>query len=40
MVGLDYAPIPQIVLKIDVRRQWIGDGTAYNQFDSALTWLF
>ena len=40
IVGLDYKPIPQIALKTDYRRQQLGDGVGYNQFDAAITWLF
>ncbi len=39
-VGLVYKPIQQIALKADYRRQLLGDGTAYNEFDGAITWLF
>ncbi len=38
--GLVYKPIQQIALKADYRRQYIGNGTSYNEFDSAITWLF
>jgi hypothetical protein len=40
MVGLVYRPIPQIALKADFRRHWLGSGDAYNEFASAITWLF
>jgi hypothetical protein len=40
MVGLVYRPIPQIALKADYRRHWFGSGEAYNEFASAITWLF
>jgi hypothetical protein len=40
MAGLVYKPIPQIALKSDYRRQYLGDGTRYNEFDAAVTWLF
>ncbi|MGA7120940.1 MAG: hypothetical protein WBY94_12630 [Polyangiaceae bacterium] len=40
MIGLVYKPIPQIALKSDYRRQQLGTGTGYNEFDAAITWLF
>jgi hypothetical protein len=40
IVGIVYKPIPQIALKLDGRRQWLGNGVVYNQLDSAITWLF
>jgi hypothetical protein len=40
IVGLVYKPIPQIALKLDGRRQWLGNGVVYNQLDSAITWIF
>lgn len=40
IIGLVYKPIPQIALKLDGRRQWLGDGVVYNQLDTAITWLF
>ncbi len=40
IVGLVYKPIPQIALKLDGRRQWLGNGVVYNQLDTAITWLF
>ena len=40
MVGLVYRPIPQVALKADFRRHWLGSGDAYNEFASAITWLF
>lgn len=40
MVGLVYRPIPQVALKADYRRHWLGSGEAYNEFASAITWLF
>jgi len=40
IVGLTYLPIPQIALKADYRRHWFGAGEGYNEFASAITWLF
>lgn len=40
MVGLVYKPIPQIALKMDYRRHWLGDGETFNEFAAAITWLF
>ena len=40
MVGVVYKPIPQIALKIDYRRHWLGNNEAFNEFASAITWLF
>jgi hypothetical protein len=40
MVGLVYKPIPQIALKADYRRRWLGDDEAFNEFAAAITWLF
>jgi hypothetical protein len=40
MVGLVYKPIPQIALKMDYRRHWLGDDEAFNEFAAAITWLF
>ena len=40
MIGLVYRPIPQIALKADYRRHWLGSGEAYNELASAITWLF
>jgi hypothetical protein len=40
MVGLVYKPIPQIALKMDYRRQWLGDDEAFNELAAAITWLF
>jgi hypothetical protein len=40
MLGLVYRPIPQVALKADWRRHWLGNGDAYNEFASAITWLF
>ncbi len=40
MGGLVYKPIPQIALKMDYRRHWLGDSEAFNEFASAITWLF
>jgi hypothetical protein len=40
MVGLVYKPIPQIALKMDYRRHWLGDNEAFNEFAAAMTWLF
>ena len=38
--GLVYKPIPQIALKMDYRRYWLGNNVAFNEFASAVTWLF
>jgi len=38
--GLVYKPIQQIALKAVYRRQYLGDGESFNEFDSAITWLF
>ena len=40
MVGLVYKPIPQIALKMDYRRRWLGDGERLGEFAAAITWLF
>jgi hypothetical protein len=40
MFGLVYRPIPQIALKLDWRYHWLGSGDSYNEFASAITWLF
>jgi len=40
MVGLTYRPIPQIALKADYRRHWLGSGEDFGEFASAITWLF
>ncbi len=40
MVGLVYKPIPQVALKADLRRRFNGAGEAFNEFASAITWLF
>jgi hypothetical protein len=40
MFGLVYRPIAQIGIKFDYRRRWLGSGEAYNEFASAITWLF
>ena len=40
MVGLVYKPIPQIALKMDYRRHWLGDDEAFGEFAAAITWLF
>lgn len=39
-IGLVMKPIAQIALKADYRLQFLGDGTRYSEFDSAVTWLF
>lgn len=39
-VGLVYRPIPQIAIKADYRRHEFGAGPSYNEFASALTWMF
>ena len=38
--GIVYKPIPQIALKMDYRRYWLGNHDAFNEFASAITWLF
>jgi len=40
MVGVVYKPIPQVALKMDYRRHWLGNDEAFNEFASAITWLF
>jgi hypothetical protein len=40
MVGLVYKPVPQIALKMDYRRRWLGDDEAFNELAAAITWLF
>jgi hypothetical protein len=40
MVGLVHKPIPQIALKMDYRRHWLGNDGSYNEFAAAITWLF
>lgn len=40
MVGLTYHPIAQVALKFDYRRHWLGSGESFNEFASAITWLF
>jgi hypothetical protein len=39
-VGLVYRPIPEIGLKADYRRHEFGAGPSYNEFATALTWMF
>jgi hypothetical protein len=39
-VGLVYRPIPEIGLKADYRRHELGAGPSYNEFASAITWMF
>ena len=38
--GIVYKPIQQIALKVDYRRQYLGDSTSYDEIDSAINWLF
>jgi hypothetical protein len=38
--GLVWRPIPQIGIKADYRRHEFGAGDGYNEFASAVTWLF
>jgi hypothetical protein len=38
--GLVYRPIPQIALKADYRRHELGAGPGFNEFASAITWMF
>lgn len=40
MFGTTYHPIPQVALKLDYRRHWLGSGESFNEFASAITWLF
>ena len=40
VLGLVYKPIPQIALKMDYRRHWLGNDEAFNEFAAAITWLF
>jgi hypothetical protein len=40
IAGLVYKPIPQVALKMDYRRLWLGNGEASGEFASAITWLF
>ena len=40
MIGLVYRPIAQVALKFDYRRHWLGSGESFNEFASAITWLF
>lgn len=40
MFGVTYHPIPQVALKFDYRRHWLGSGESFNEFASAITWLF
>ncbi len=40
IVGIVYRPIPEIAFKADYRRQYLGDGEAYNEIDSGIAWLF
>ena len=39
-VGLVYRPIPEVAIKADYRRHEFGAGPSYNEFASALTWMF
>jgi hypothetical protein len=39
-LGLTFHPIPEIALKLDGRRRWLGDGTRRNEVDAAITWMF
>src|SRR5450631_533922 len=39
-VGLVYRPIPEVGLKADYRRHEFGAGPSYNEFATALTWMF
>ena len=38
--GLVWRPIPQIAIKADYRRHELGAGDGFNEFASAITWLF
>jgi hypothetical protein len=39
-VGLVYRPIPEVGIKADYRRHEFGAGPSYNEFATALTWMF
>jgi hypothetical protein len=39
-LGLVYRPIPEVALKADYRRHEFGAGPSYNEFATALTWMF
>jgi hypothetical protein len=39
-LGLTFHPLPQIALKLDGRRRWLGDGTRRNEAAAAITWMF
>ena len=39
-LGLVYRPIPDIGVKADYRRHEFGAGPSYNEFATALTWMF
>lgn len=38
--GLVWRPIPQIAIKADYRRREFGAGPGFNEYASAITWLF
>jgi hypothetical protein len=38
--GLVWRPIPQIAIKADYRRREFGAGAGFNEYASAITWLF
>ena len=38
--GVVYRPIPQIALKADYRRRWLGSGDRFDELATAITWLF
>ncbi len=40
MYGVTFHPIPQVALKLDYRRHRLGAGDSFNEFASAITWLF
>jgi hypothetical protein len=39
-LGLVWRPIPQIAIKADYRRHHLGTGEDFDEFASAITWLF
>jgi hypothetical protein len=39
-LGLVWRPRPQIALKLDARRHFLGAGPSFNEIASAITWMF
>jgi hypothetical protein len=38
--GVVLRPIPEIALKLDGRRHWLGDGSRRNEIAAAIAWMF